>query len=293
MKVTALLLFSLLQGPTTFGLTTLFPTTRIPRRQLYYDFVQTTTLRDPRNSLHNPLALVRAGNYPAWDQHVRSGPRCRCCSTRLFATKSKTSKSVDPEQPKKRTTKRKSTATAPEPPYWRNFTDPVELMMQCDQHPTHIRFKVRGNPLPLRRHRTSRGFLYNPSATAQGYFRDIVQDMIDPPPPQHHEDSGKNNSNPTVVPLFGNTTALAMTIVFRTKRPQSHFVASNRSRPLKRSAPTPLAAPPSRTDVDNLAKFVLDSLNGLLYGDDHQISLLSVMKLLDDDADCLGSTEVY
>jgi Holliday junction resolvase RusA-like endonuclease len=44
--------------------------------------------------------------------------------------------------------------------------------------------------------------------------------------------------------------------------------------------------------VDNLAKFVLDSLNGLLYDDDRQVCSLHATRLLDNDGLCLGSTEV-
>lgn len=36
---------------------------------------------------------------------------------------------------------------------------------------------------------------------------------------------------------------------------------------------------PSRADVDNLAKSVLDGLNGVLYNDDRQITTLSVTKV--------------
>jgi hypothetical protein len=45
--------------------------------------------------------------------------------------------------------------------------------------------------------------------------------------------------------------------------------------------------------MSQLAKFVLDSLNGLLYEDDQSISSLHVTKLLDnEERDCRGSTEV-
>ena len=53
--------------------------------------------------------------------------------------------------------------------------------------------------------------------------------------------------------------------------------------------------------MDNLAKFVLDSLNGLLYEDDRQVVKLCAVKVLDtpvengdggDDGLCLGGTDV-
>jgi Holliday junction resolvase RusA-like endonuclease len=47
-----------------------------------------------------------------------------------------------------------------------------------------------------------------------------------------------------------------------------------------------------RSDVDNLAKFVMDSLNGVLYVDDRQVVNLNVMKVLDSEGPCFGATEV-
>ena len=83
-----------------------------------------------------------------------------------------------------------------------------------------------------------------------------------------------------------------MSIIFRMKRPKSHFV-NNRPGPgrLKKTAPPQTST--IRTDVDNLTKFVLDSMNEVLYEDDRQIMSIHVTKLLDNDGDCEGSTEVY
>jgi hypothetical protein len=149
-----------------------------------------------------------------------------------------------------------------------------------------LRFTVRGNPLPLRRHRTSRGFVYNPSAPAQASFRKIVQSVVFP-----DHDYIIDSDGDGLEPIFSEGYTLAMTIVFRTKRPMNHFIGSKPAAGrLKESAPAQTA--PTRCDVDNLAKFVLDSLNGLLYHDDRQISSLHVTKLLDNHEDCRGSTEV-
>lgn len=59
---------------------------------------------------------------------------------------------------------------------------------------------------------------------------------------------------------------------------------------MKKNAPSQTSV--VRTDVDNLAKFVLDSLNGVVYEDDRQVSSLHVTKFLDNHDECLGSTEV-
>jgi Holliday junction resolvase RusA-like endonuclease len=188
---------------------------------------------------------------------------------------------------KKATSKKKKKDVAPK--HW--LLDSDDFIFHGRSNPETIsdssnvllRFTVRGNPLPLRRHRTSRGFVYNPSAPAQASFRQIVQSVVFP---DHNPDD-----NNELQPVFSEEYTLAMTIVFRTKRPMHHFIGSKPAAGrLKESAPTQTA--PTRSDVDNLAKFVLDSLNGLLYEDDRQISSLHVTKLLDNEEDCRGSTEV-
>jgi Holliday junction resolvase RusA-like endonuclease len=116
--------------------------------------------------------------------------------------------------------------------------------------------------------------MYNPSATYQQLFRKVVEDMV-------------KDENP----LFMEEHQLAMRIIFHMKRPKNHFVGSQPGPGrLKPAAPPRLA--PSRTDVDNLAKFVLDSLNGLLYVDDRQVASIFATKIFDNDGHCEGSTEV-
>ena len=225
----------------------------------------------------------------------------------------------------KKRAKRKNSKTPPptEPLHWTLSSDPVVWIStngnttsasSWQAHtqtingatatalPELVRFTIRGNPLPLRRHRTSRGFVYNPSAKAQISFRETVQNLLCLKP-QTLDATNDTTPSEEVIPLFGSETALAMTIAFRTKRPNRDFVGSRpgagRLRPTtnteddnnKGVAPSRLW-PPTRTDVDNLAKFVLDSVNGLLYDDDRQVVSLSVTKLRDDEDECRGSTEV-
>ncbi len=49
---------------------------------------------------------------------------------------------------------------------------------------------------------------------------------------------------------------------------------------------------PIAPDIDNLAKFVLDALNGLVYHDDRQVVKLVVDQLLDSERSCTGRTVV-
>eukprot|EP00569_Conticribra_weissflogii_P009508 CAMPEP_0171369914 /NCGR_PEP_ID=MMETSP0879-20121228/7676_1 /TAXON_ID=67004 /ORGANISM="Thalassiosira weissflogii, Strain CCMP1336" /LENGTH=279 /DNA_ID=CAMNT_0011878305 /DNA_START=320 /DNA_END=1159 /DNA_ORIENTATION=- len=159
-----------------------------------------------------------------------------------------------------------------------------------------IKFTIRGNPRPLVRHRTSRGFMYNPSQKAQESFRDSLLKIL---PQKYHptiiddisdHDDVEATVNPTV--FFPPDEFLEMSVKFRIKRPLSHFVGNKpghgRIRP---NAPGKLHN--SRSDVDNLAKFVMDSLNEVLYVDDRQVVSLKAIKVLDSDGLCRGATEVF
>ena len=199
--------------------------------------------------------------------------------------------------------------------HWRNTTDPIHIVPLHNSDPLpssntieRIHWVVRGNPLPLRRHRTSRGFVYNPSAPAQESFRNITLTILEEFISQQSSLMKESISSPTtatatatattstngsagMLPLFPGGQPLAMVILFRMKRPNLHFIGSKRC--LSRLRDTaPVALSPTRSDVDNLAKFVLDSLNGILYEDDRQIHSLQVTKLLDTEGPCDGSTEI-
>jgi Holliday junction resolvase RusA-like endonuclease len=199
-----------------------------------------------------------------------------------------------------------------------------------------IHFTVRGNPLPLRRHRTRQGFIYNPSAAAQESFRSVVRrqlknlyrltnntsesDLLSQSIEQIQRNSldeilitDDDDNKPTISskasstfsPVFSPNQQLAMTIIFNMRRPKNHFVAS-KSGPgrlratynstMSQNDGNKLAICPTTTsDVDNLAKFVLDSLNEILYEDDRQVVSLHAIKMYDSscpnvDCCCQGST---
>jgi len=189
----------------------------------------------------------------------------------------------------------------------------------------YIQFTIRGNPLPLQRHRTSRGFVYNPSANKQKQFYESVISMLpsscfsnttnknksldvsynddcsdtdhdhsslsSPQKLQQQRSFAINNIN-SIKPFFMEDELLSIKIIFHQKRPKNHFISSKpgpgRIRPkILQSIPN------TRVDVDNLAKFVLDSLNQVLYVDDRQVVDLHVIKVYDNEHDCLGKTELY
>jgi Endodeoxyribonuclease RusA len=163
------------------------------------------------------------------------------------------------------------------------------------KRPVRVRLKVRGNPRPLRRHRSGNGHVYNPSSKYQHSFQKVVEGLL--------FRGGRHGGSPIdeggfeprgqlQAPLFEAHEHLAMGVVFRMKRPRNHFINSKPG-PDRLKANSPPRLSPIRTDVDNLTKFVLDSMNGILYHDDRQIMSIHVTKLLDDEDLCGGSTEIH
>jgi Holliday junction resolvase RusA-like endonuclease len=213
--------------------------------------------------------------------------------------------------------------------FYRNETDVMTILKKDgdniakDRHITMVKFRVRGNPIPLARHRSYRGFMFNPSAKKQRQFCSVVLDMMPDfcfkEPSGHCEtmtEMGGKVPNSTcgmvmmsrkksidnVIPIFQNQV-IAVQIISRMKRPKRHFVANKpgpgrlreESRVDDNGVVQSLASQHlqvTRTDVDNLAKFVLDSLNGVLYDDDRQVASLHVMKVYDHEEPYSGSTDV-
>lgn len=164
--------------------------------------------------------------------------------------------------------------------FWRSEGDPFWIEKGANR--TTLTFKIRGNPLPLRRHRTSRGFMYNPSAAAQAVFSNLVRELVWP---------GELQSDTNGLSLFGDRDQLSVSMVFCMKRPLNHFTSSKRAEGrLKETASNRVGS--IRTDVDNLAKFILDSLNGMIYDDDKQVASVHATKCYDSEGLCEGSTLV-
>ena len=175
---------------------------------------------------------------------------------------------------------------------------------------SRLQFKVQGNPRPLRRHRTSRGIMYNPSQKFQNEFLDVVKHIM----LNENATTTTTTSFLPTLPIFEEDEILIMTIVFRLRRPRNHFIGNKAaagttegmSSSVKNDDGTnqnfkinsrmrpsaPHYTSPTRTDVDNLIKFVLDSMNKYLYEDDKQIMSIQATKILDDEGLCEGSTEI-
>ena len=86
-------------------------------------------------------------------------------------------------------------------------------------------------------------FFYNPNNKAKEAFKEKIKTGI----------SG---------PVFGSDQPLVVKIRFYMRRPNTHFKDRSRLNALKAMLPFAYVAAP---DIDNLAKFVLDGMNGLVY----------------------------
>jgi Holliday junction resolvase RusA-like endonuclease len=144
-----------------------------------------------------------------------------------------------------------------------------------------IQFCIIGSPVPLRRQRfnPNSGNTYNPSRQDIKDFRAAIDSTL------AKVDVGKIRKN--------TLDAWGVSLEFRLRRPNSHFVCSKRVSPQRLKAGAPKRWPICKTpDVDNMAKFVLDSLQGqpLFFKDDCRVMKISVEKYYDNEGD--GSTIV-
>jgi len=165
-----------------------------------------------------------------------------------------------------------------------------------------LAFTINGKPVPLSRHRTGLGLIYNPSSYKQEEFRQAVREILCSPKvgldqyvadPQKNKKAKKLEDTVRPGPVFSLEKKISLKIIFRMPRPNAHFVGNKRSPDrLRTTAPKWMIDSKRAADVDNLAKFVLDSFNGIMYEDDHQVVALSVIKVIDNHGYCTGGTDI-
>ena len=130
-------------------------------------------------------------------------------------------------------------------------------------------FIVEGTPNPLKMHRhTRKGFTYDPSKKDK---KDFLKKLL------------KFAPKPPI------TSPIRIIIIFSMPRPKAHFRTGKFKGILKPKVPIQHSKTP---DLDNLVKLVCDSLNGVFYKDDSQISQLKAEKLY-CDVDEKPRTEVH
>jgi Holliday junction resolvase RusA-like endonuclease len=167
--------------------------------------------------------------------------------------------------------------------FWIDPSDPAEIEFDPSGSTAIMAlFTVHGKPQSQMRARyrmDRRTPPYNPSARAQVKFVRAAKEAL--------------SLNSRELPLLPNQP-MVMKIVFWVRRPNSHFIGNLRAPGrLRTDFQDPIfSLPRNRWDVDNLAKFVLDALNGVLYTDDSQVIFLQVVKMYDSTGSCHGRTEV-
>ena len=143
---------------------------------------------------------------------------------------------------------------------------------------TGYQLTITGQPLAMPRPRGFGGRVFN---TRQREMKAFAARFKEKLPHSSHS------------PLFPQHIPISLTIWFLMSRPLAHFVNRNRLGPLRSSALDSGRFPVMIPDIDNLAKFVLDSLKGVAYSDDSQVVKLEVYRMRDDNEACLGSTVIH
>lgn len=122
-------------------------------------------------------------------------------------------------------------------------------------------FKVTGRPQAWQRpSRNKSGRMYNPNAIAQERFAESCKKQM--------------------TRKFSDSAPIAVEVDFYFKRPLTHF-KRNVYGDLVRKIDAPNRCM-LKVDVDNLGKFVLDALTGVVYNDDQQVVRLVLTKRYTD-----------
>lgn len=138
--------------------------------------------------------------------------------------------------------------------------------------------EVEGNPSAMARPRHRNGNTYNPSERAVTQFRNKV--------------FGKLSLELIRTPVFRKEKVLTVTVWHFMRRPNDDFVGRVRSPGNLRGDYALDPYLPIKPDIDNLAKFVLDALNGPMFEDDRQVVKLVNYKRRDNKGMCEGRTVI-
>lgn len=91
--------------------------------------------------------------------------------------------------------------------------------------------------------------------------------------------------------IFPRDVAVCITLWFHTRRPNTDFRSKQRGDgrlklPLNTFVPV-------KGDVDNMVKFILDAMTGVIIADDSQVVKITAFKLRDTEGMCEGKTEIH
>ena len=156
-----------------------------------------------------------------------------------------------------------------------------DVVAHYDGETRVLMYSSEGKPVPLPRPRfirNGRAFhVFTPRSPLTGRFAIGLRGWL-------------TREMPQAMPVFPAGRCLAVSIVYRLHRPNSHFTSNNRSHPIKDACLN--IAPTSNGDIDNLAKYTLDALQDCAIHDDRQVVALCCTKIWSERHDSEGSTTV-
>lgn len=174
--------------------------------------------------------------------------------------------------------------------FWSNDCDDcwrktvVELLDEKTHVREKIRFVVRGDPKALQRPRLNRRVVYDPSGPEKKLFKNEIVAQWG----RICEGAGADMQ----MPLFKRDQPVAVNMTFRMRRPNSDFVGGKRGMGRLKEAAVGKRWSLVHKDADNMEKFVLDCLCGVLYADDCQVVDSHKWKVKDSEGDCNGAVEI-
>ena len=145
------------------------------------------------------------------------------------------------------------------------MTDVIDLTV-----PEQAHFTVPGNPVSQPRSRFYNGGVANIRSKERKNFIEVVKHQMAVNPGNHW------------LPISIGVP-VQLRVEFYVKTPAGSQTKSKKTKCHVHPGP----------DLDNLAKFVMDALNGIAYDDDRQITTLLASKSYDRNDDKQGRTEIF
>ena len=136
-------------------------------------------------------------------------------------------------------------------------------------HTSHsLKIEIKRPPRVLARSRYFRGGIANPCKKEILICREIIKRQL-----QCHDTWN------SICPVL---TTVSVTMDFKLPRPLTDFVGNKRENGLKSTLAPWLQVPKKSGGIDNYAKLYLDAMIGIIYHDDSQVYILSLVKSPDN-----------
>ena len=152
------------------------------------------------------------------------------------------------------------------------FRGVADRSYESTQHYSKLKVRIFGTPRPMYRHHgrliNGRFQPYNPSLPNVLSLRQALKAAIDSCYDKK-ENKALFNSTP------GNNWPVALKIKFFFKRPKKHYLQQSDGLHVKPNADVYVTKKP---DTDNLAKLIMDALEGIIYKNDCVVSSVAASK---------------